>query len=409
MDRIRLRIVSALFAAQVLFTAANIAAFTLGPIIAADLGGGDGYAGLPSTLSLLGRAALAYPAGWLMDRAGRRLGLSLGFLLGVGGAFMSALAVRNGSLPLFLWAAFALGGMRAAGEQSRYVAAEIFPRARRARVIGLIVFAGAVGSVGGPLLIAPGTTLAERLAYPANAGPFLIAVFLAAVALALTYIFVRPDPLQLHNEQEREEAAPRGPAPRVRDLLRDPAVRLGLLALAIGQLVMVLLMVLAPLHMDHQSHTTETISLVIMAHTLGMFGLSWLTGWLVERLGRHAVIALGAVTLALSGLMTPLVHTVPLLALALFLLGLGWNFCFVAGSALVADAAAGSAQARLQGTTEMVAAVASGAGSLPAGILYSWSAMVIPSILGVLLSVLLLAALSWYRRAAVAAPQAHGS
>jgi MFS family permease len=121
------------------------------------------------------------------------------------------------------------------------------------------------------------------------------------------------------------------------------------------------------------------------------------------------VIALGAVTLGLSGLMTPLVHTVPLLALALFLLGLGWNFCFVAGSALVADAAAGSAQARLQGTTEMVAAVASGAGSLPAGILYSWSAMVIPSILGVLLSVLLLAALSWYRRAAVAAPQAHGS
>lgn len=409
MERIRRRIVSALFVSQVLFTAANIAAFTLGPIIAADLGGGDGYAGLPSTLSLLGRAALAYPAGWLMDRAGRRLGLSLGFLIGIAGAFMSALAVRNGSLGLFFGAAFALGGMRAAGEQSRYVAAEIFPRARRARIIGLIVFAGAIGSVGGPLLIAPGTRLAERLAYPANAGPFLIAIVLAALALAFTFVFVRPDPLQLQMQQDRQDGAPHGPAPRVRDLLRQPAVRLGLMALAIGQLVMVLLMVLTPLHMDHQAHDTETISLVIMAHTLGMFGLSWLTGWLVERLGRHAVIALGAVTLAVSGLMTPLVATVPLLALALFLLGLGWNFCFVAGSALVADAAAGPAQARLQGTTEMVAAVASGAGSLPAGLLYSWSAMGIPSVLGILLALLLLAALVWHRRAPLAAPQPHSS
>ncbi|MDT8306054.1 MAG: MFS transporter [Anaerolineae bacterium] len=403
MERIRLRIVSALFVAQILFTAANIAAFTLSPIIAADLGGGDGYAGLPSTLSLLGRAALAYPAGWLMDRAGRRLGLSLGFFVGVAGAILSALAVRQGSLPLFLAAAFALGGMRAAGEQSRYVGAEIFPRERRARVIGLIVFAGTIGAVGGPLLVAPGTKLALGLAYPDVAGPFIVAAILAALALSLLFVFLRPDPLQLHIALESHDARPAGPAPRIRDLLREPAVSLGLLALAIGQLVMVLLMVLTPLHMNHHAHSNETISLVIMAHTLGMFGLSWLTGGLVERFGRHAVIALGAVLLAVSALLTPLVSGVPLLALALFLLGLGWNFCFVAGSALVAGAAAGSAQARLQGTTEMVAAVASGAGSLPAGLLYSWSAMLVPGIVGVLLSVLLLAALGWYRRLPVAA------
>lgn len=406
MERIRLRIVSALFVAQVLFTAANIAAFTLGPIIAADLGGGDGYAGLPSTLSLLGRAALAYPAGWLMDRAGRRLGLSLGFVMGVAGAIISALAVRDGSLALFLWASFALGGMRAAGEQSRYVGAEIFPRARRARIIGLIVFAGTIGAVGGPLLVAPGTRLAARVAYPEAAGPFLVAGILSMLALGLIFVFLRPDPLHLSPEDETGERASTEPAPRVRDLLRQPAVQLGLLSLAIGQLVMVLLMVLAPLHMDHQAHGTETISLVIMAHTLGMFGLSWVTGWLVERLGRHGVIGAGALLLAVSGIMTPLVHGIPLLALALFLLGLGWNFCFVAGSALVADAAAGRAQARLQGTTEMVAAVASGAGSLPAGLFYSWSAMIFPSAIGILLSILLLAALGWYRRAPLAAAQA---
>ena len=406
MARSRLRIVSALFLAQILFTAATIAAFTLGPVIGAELGGSDSYAGLPSTLSLLGRAALAYPAGWLMDRAGRRLGLSLGFVIGVVGAFMSALAVRDGSLSLFLWASFAFGGMRAAGEQSRYVGAEIFPPARRPRIIGLIVFAGAIGSMGGPLLVPPATRLAQRVGYPDDAGPFIIAGLLTIAALALIFFFLRPDPLRLHLEVEADEPQPQGPAPRVRDLLRMPPVRLGLLALAIGQLVMVLIMVLTPLHMDHQNHSTETISLVIMAHTLGMFGLSWLTGWLVERLGARTVVALGALLLAVSAIMAPLAQSVPALAVALFLLGLGWNFCFVAGSALVAEVAAGRSQARLQGATEMVAAVASGAGSLPAGLLYSWSAMVLPGAIGILLALLLLVALGWYGRASLTTARA---
>lgn len=402
MARKRLRIVSALFVAQILFTAANIAAFTLGPVIGAELGGSDGYAGLPSTLSLLGRAALAYPAGWLMDRIGRRLGLSLGFVLGVAGAILSAIAIRDGSLSLFLWAAFALGGMRAAGEQSRYVGAEIFPPARRALVIGLIVFAGTIGSLAGPLLLAPGARLAERLAYPADAGPYIVAGILTAIALGLTFIFLRPDPLRLHIEVEAEAPGQQGPTPRVRDLLREPAVRLGLLALAIGQLVMVLIMVLTPLHMDHQQYGMETIALVIMAHTGGMFGLSWLTGWLVGWLGPRTVVALGALLLGASGITAPLAQDVPVLAAVLFILGLGWNFCFVAGSALVAEVAAGRAQARLQGTTEMAAAVASGAGSLPAGLLYSWSAMVLPGTIGLLLALLLLAALGWYGRASLA-------
>jgi len=132
-----------------------------------------------------------------------------------------------------------------------------------------------------------------------------------------------------------------------------------------------------------------------------MFGLSWLTGWLVERLGSRTVVALGALLLAVSGIMSPLAQSVPVLAAALFLLGLGWNFCFVAGSALIAEAKAGPAQARLQGTTEMVAAAACGAGSLPAGLLYSWSAMVLPGAIGLLLALLLLAALGWYGRASL--------
>ncbi|NKQ35485.1 MAG: MFS transporter [Chloroflexi bacterium] len=81
-NTVRQRITGALFTSQSLFSAAIIASFTLTPIIAADLSGSDSTAGIPSTLTLLGRAAAAYPLGWLMDKAGRRLGLSGGLYAG---------------------------------------------------------------------------------------------------------------------------------------------------------------------------------------------------------------------------------------------------------------------------------------------------------------------------------------
>ena len=71
----RRRLTATLFVAQSFFSAAMIASFTITPILAAQLSGNDRAAGLPSTISLLGRAAVAYPFGWLMDRIGRRLGL----------------------------------------------------------------------------------------------------------------------------------------------------------------------------------------------------------------------------------------------------------------------------------------------------------------------------------------------
>jgi MFS family permease len=84
---------AALFVSQSLFSASTIASFTLMPIISAKLGGGDSVAGVPATVTLLGRALAAYPAGWLMDRVGRRPGLSLGYLSVTLGGFLSALSI----------------------------------------------------------------------------------------------------------------------------------------------------------------------------------------------------------------------------------------------------------------------------------------------------------------------------
>ncbi len=121
----RQRLTAALFFSQSLFSAAMIAGFTLTPILAAELGGSDNAAGVPNTLTLLGRAAAAYPIGWLFDKVGRRLGLTVGFALALAGALLTVWAVMNGSF-LGLCAGAALMGMGRGGtEQARYVAAEV--------------------------------------------------------------------------------------------------------------------------------------------------------------------------------------------------------------------------------------------------------------------------------------------
>jgi len=140
----RNRIVAAIFVSQSLYSAAIILSFTLTPIIIVGLSGNDQSAGLPSTLNLLGRAMLAYPIGWLLDRFGRRRGLTMGYLLGLVGSALAVWSIVAKSPAGFLASAALVGGSRAASEQSRYIAAEIYPFSRQAKIIGVIVFAGTV-------------------------------------------------------------------------------------------------------------------------------------------------------------------------------------------------------------------------------------------------------------------------
>jgi MFS family permease len=134
-----------------------------------------------------------------------------------------------------------------------------------------------------------------------------------------------------------------------------------LIALGLAQTTMVMVMNITPVHMTHFEHGLDEISLVISAHILGMYALSPLTGWISDRRGRRATIGLGAIMLIGSCVLAPTnPETIPLAA-SLFLLGLGWNFCFVAGSSLLTD------RLRIQGASDLVVSVASAIGSLSSG------------------------------------------
>lgn len=401
----RRRITSTLFLAYSLFSAAMIISFTVLPILAARLSGQDSAAGLPSTLSLVGRAAAAYPIGWLMDRIGRRWGLSLGYGIGAAGMAVMAWAVLLGSFGWFMVGVTLFGMGRGAAELGRYVAAEVQPVENRAKSIGLVVFAGTIGSVVGPLLVAPSSQLAARFDLLADSGPFWLGTVFMVIGLFLLWARLRPDPqtMIVVEEVDGKLAAP-SDTPLWR-LFADSRVLLALSSMAIGQMVMVLIMVITPLYMDHQHQSTQAISLVVMTHTLGMFGLSWLTGGLIDKFGRITIMFVGAFILLVSAIMTPLVSGVPLLAAALFLLGLGWNFCFVAGSSLLTDSIAAGDKGRVQGAAEVIVALSSGAGSLSSGPVFAGGGMIAIGGVGLAMVLLLLAGGAWFnwsRRAALA-------
>ena len=397
------RLLYTLFVAQSLFSAGQIAVFTLLAIVAVRLAGTESIAGLPSSVTTFAQALAAFPIALIMGRFGRRFGLSIGYAAGMLGGIVGVIAILQGVFPLLLLSAALLGMGRASGEQSRFAAGEMFPEAERARKIGRLVFAGTIGAVVGPVLVTPSSLWIGSLGLDPDVGPWAVMFLLCAMAALLTLLLLRPDPMTLARslaaaDAGKREAEPVRPARPVSTLLMVPKVQLAIFAGLVSQTVMVVLMVMTPLHMDHHNHGRDAISLVISMHTLGMFGLSPVTGYLIDRFGRMTMLLAAAATLILSALLAPLSTNVAVLALALFLLGLGWNFGYVAASSLLADALQGEERARVQGVNDALVFFVAGLGSLGAGPLFASGGYSAVSFTGLLLTLALIAMIAWYNR-----------
>lgn len=398
-DSVRRRLMAALFSAQSINSAAITLSFTPLSIVAAYLTGNEALAGVPATVLLLGRAGAAFPIGALMDRRGRRAGISLGLLGGVIGSAVIVAGLLQSSFLLVLAGVLLMGAGRGASEQARYVAADIEPPERAANGIGTLVFASTVGAVAGPLLIPWSERWAEVRGMLGLAGPYMLAALLTAAALATVFIFLRPDPrdISLRTQQGQTHSAEEATRAQA-EVFRLPAVQLAVFTLTVSQLVMTLIMVITPLHMQHAHHNMTQISLVITAHTLGMYGLSGVTGRMVARSGPLPVILAGALILAASAILAPLAQGTLMLAVALFLLGLGWNYGFVAGSALLTEALRPGERGKTQGLSETFVAVATAAGSLSTGVAFQFGGLIAVSMIGLALVLALITAYFWTRR-----------
>jgi MFS family permease len=399
------RLITVLFIGQGLALIALFTTAAIGSITGVELAGTERVAGWPSTAQLLGGTIAAYIAGRVMNRFGRRIGLSLGYVVGIAGGLIAGAAVIANNFTLFLVGMFLLGAARATSDQSRYAAADVSPAPMRSRAVSTIVFAGTIGAILGPALTPIAGQLAESLGFDQLAGPWFANALIMTITLLFVFIFLRPDPRDVARrlnaaETETRSAVPLSPARSFRQVLIDPLVRVALVSMGLAQAVMVMVMNITPVHMTHYQHGLSDISFVISMHILGMYGLSIVTGWISDRWGRAPTIVIGSLMLIVSCILAPLnPETLPLAA-SLFLLGLGWNFCFVAGSALLTDRLAVNEQPRIQGSADLVVGVASVVGSLSSGELLASAGYGAANAIGigVSLMVLVVAVISMRRR-----------
>jgi MFS family permease len=397
------RISLTLFSAQSLASAGFIAAATLNSILGAKLGGQPSWAGVPSALYLFAGAGAAFLWGYIMDVWGRRLGLVAGLILGVIGAGLAFQAVVLSSLPVFLFGMALMGMANAAMILGRFAAAEVHPPQARGRAISNVVLGGAVGAIFGPLLVGPIGKVALSMGFDELSGAYAASGLLFALACLTVFAWLRPDPRELGKEVARlyPDAKPdNGEARSIGQILRIPATMVAILAMALGQMVMVMVMVITALHMREHQHGLGSVSLVISAHTFGMYGFSIISGRLADRLGRGPVIITGAATLLLACLAAPLSPQVLPLSISLFLLGLGWNFCFVGGSTLLADQLLPAERARIQGFNDLWVGLASAIASVTSGVIFAALGFTIMALAAAAFSLApLLATIAWTKAA----------
>jgi MFS family permease len=371
--RIARKITVVLFLSQSLSSAGFIAAFTVNALVGVGLTGQAAMAGVPGALYVLGQAGGAMLWGFSMEWIGRRRGLALGQVMGVIGSAMAMAAVVRRSFPVFLTGLLLVGMARSAVDLGRFAAAEVHLPSGRGRAISVVVLGSTVGAIFGPLLVGPTGRWAVAAGFPELAGPYGVGFAGLVVAALLIFAGLRPDPRDIGRELARihPESVPLQATRSLAEILRQPGVVVATGSMVFAQLVMVVPMSITSVHMQAHRHPLTAVSLVISAHTLGMYAFSILSGRLTDRWGRGPVIMLGSTGLLLSCLLAaPSSNLLPLMA-ALFLLGLGWNFAYVAGSTLLADQLSPRERAKTQGVNDLLLNLASAASQVGSGVVYA--------------------------------------
>ncbi|HWI08429.1 MAG TPA: MFS transporter [Solirubrobacteraceae bacterium] len=338
--------------------AAAVASLTLVRVL--DI---DGLLGLGPAITLGSGALAALPAGLLMDRFGRVPVLAGGFAGGATGCALAALGSTQGWTWAVLLGLVLVGTSTATGLLARAAAGDMYPPERRARGIALVLFGSVFGAILGPAVFSP--LLAGRELDGDALGTLWLAAgvfMLAGMAIVLT---VRPDPkriAELLATHAGEPGADAAPGTRIRDLVRRPGVIPALIAAQASFAVMVAVMTLTgAVVVDHHHHAASHVFAIIGAHVIGMFGLIVVVGDLVDRVGRTPALAGGLLLMAASTISLLWITGVAASAVALFALGLGWNFSFVAATAVLSDSTAPHERGKLLGFNDLLAGL-TGAG-----------------------------------------------
>ncbi|TOP84551.1 MFS transporter [Vibrio parahaemolyticus] len=307
---------------QALLMTGNILLISVIALIGKTLAPSPSFITLPVALQFLGLMAATIPASLIMGKLGRRLGFSLGNLIGIVGASLATYALSQQTFYLFCFSTFLLGVGIGFGTLYRFAAIEVCEESARHRAISISMAGGVLAAILGPNLAVYSQQWSDDGLYT-SAFSVLIVLYITALVLLQTIRFP-PAHTQLSHVK----------ADTISDIIRRPNVMIAVLAAMVAYAVMNILMTATPLAMIGCGFDFDKAAGVIEWHVLGMFAPAFITGRLIEQFGaKKMILAGGVLFIACIGIN---IHGVSIwhFSLALVLLGIGWNFMFIAATGL---------------------------------------------------------------------------
>lgn len=355
-DRMARRNVFVLATAQAIGGAGAPICISLGGIVGHYLLGTDkSLATLPVTGFVVGTAVATLPAGIIARRFGRRRGLMSGSLVGVVGGLLAAYAISLGFFWLFCLGLLIAGASSAFVQQYRFAAADTASEGFRPKAISWVMAGGVLAAIVGPQTASLTKDMLAPIQY---AGAFIGLALLAAIAWIVLGFLRAPPVISTQNTVAGRPLL---------QIMRQPRFIVAVLCAVSSYALMSFVMTAAPLAMVSHGHSMSNALLGIQWHVMAMFAPSFFTGSLIQRFGKERIVftglllLAGCAALALAG--SHLAHFWG----ALILLGVGWNFGFIGGTAMLTETYRPEEKNRVQAVNDFIVFGFVAAASLSSG------------------------------------------
>ena len=305
-----------------------IAAVTITVLAAREVSSNPYLIGFPNAVGVAGAVIGTQMFDRMSQKFSKNRALSNTFLIGSLGGLVQISSLIIDSFILLLIGAFILGIGQSAALQTRYVASFVASESFKATALSLAVWFSVFGSIFGPRLVGEYSAVFENWLGSDLIVGYFIATFGMFLAGLSVLLFSQKDSA-LNKKLVIEKSL------KLSEL--DSTARLLTKILVLNHFVMVLIMSATPLHVKDIGETIKLVGTIISYHTLGMFLLSPILGKLVDKYGSKLFAVIGSLILILSCVVSLFNTNILFLKIGLYLLGLGWNFTYIAISSAISN------------------------------------------------------------------------
>ncbi|PJZ84792.1 MFS transporter [Leptospira harrisiae] len=308
-------------------------------------------ASLPISLVILGTLLGLVPASRIMKWKGSKFGLLTGTVIGIFGAALASYAMYEKNFILFSTSHLLYGFHQAFVQYLRFVAMESVPTHDRSSALSWILIAGIPAAFLGPLAGLQGKELFPNSLY---LGCYLILI--SSLSLQLFFILFLPTSNKPSSNPNQDKIVP-SPRSSIRPFsyhVQNLGLWVSILSTAFSFGLMAMLMSAVPVAMKSHGHEMHASTLVLQWHVLGMYIPSFFSGQLVRKMTAPYLILLGIFVMGLESFAALQGTDFLPFAVALILLGIGWNFMYVGGTNLLVEQYHPSEKNSIQATNDTI-------------------------------------------------------